>query len=48
MAIVRNNVDESKFNSSAALPYGLRLMDFESTMQDVYDFFYDVNSHRNP
>ena len=21
------------------------MMDFESAMQDVYDFFYDVNSH---
>ena len=25
------------------LPYGLRLRDFEIAMQDVYDFFYDVN-----
>ena len=45
MAIVRNTVDRSKFNQSAKLPYDLRLMDFESTIQDVYDFFYDVNSH---
>ena len=45
MAIVRNAVDRSKFNPSAHLPYDLRIMDFESTMQDVYDFFYDVNSH---
>ena len=45
MAIIRNTVDQSKFNRSAPLPYGLRIMDFESTMQDVYDFFYDVNSH---
>lgn len=45
MAIIRNRVDRSKFNGSAQFPYDLRLMDFESTMQDVYDFFYDVNSH---
>ncbi len=45
MAIVKNTVDRSNFNPSASLPYGLRLMDFESTMQDVYDFFHDVNSH---
>lgn len=45
MAIVRNTVDESRFNPSASLPHGLRIIDFESTMQDVYDFFYDVNSH---
>ena len=45
MAIIRNTVDRSKFNQSAPLPYDLRVMDFESTMQDVYDFFYDVNSH---
>ena len=45
MAIVRKTADRSKFNPSAHLPYDLRIMDFESTMQDVYDFFYDVNSH---
>ena len=25
------------------MPFGLRLKDFEMAMQDVYDFFYDVN-----
>lgn len=29
----------------ASLPYELRIGDFESTIQDVYDFFYDVNSN---
>lgn len=38
-------VDDSKFNSAAVLPYNLRLLDFQSAMQDVYDFFYDVNTH---
>jgi len=36
-------VDGSKFNQSADLPYSLRLKDFELAMQDVYDFFFDVN-----
>lgn len=31
------------FNPAAVLPYELRLADFEMAMQDVYDFFYDVN-----
>ena len=45
MAISRNVVDSSKFNKEAELPYELRHKDFEMAMQDVYDFFYDVNSH---
>ena len=43
--LVRNVPDRSKFNSSCSLPYELRIRDFESAMQDVYDFFFDVNSH---
>jgi hypothetical protein len=38
-------VDASAFNKKAKLPFQLRLKDFEIAMQDVYDFFYDVNSH---
>ena len=45
MAISRNTVDVSKFNPNAALPFELRPQDFQMAMQDVYDFFYDVNSH---
>lgn len=45
MPIERNRVDESKFNRDAVLPYELRLKDFEIAMQDVYDFFYDVNKY---
>lgn len=44
MAILRNNVDGTKFNTAARLPYELRVKDFELAMQDVYDFFYDVNT----
>lgn len=32
-----------EFNKAAVLPYELRLPDFEIAMQDVYDFFHDVN-----
>ena len=31
------------FNQQADLPYELRLLDYEAAMQDVYDFFFDVN-----
>jgi hypothetical protein len=43
--ITRNTVDASKFNLHAVLPYELRLDDFRLAMQDVYDFYYDVNAH---
>jgi hypothetical protein len=36
-------VNSDFFNKRAKLPYGLRLKDFELAMQDVYDFFFDVN-----
>jgi hypothetical protein len=35
----------SKFNQRATLPYQLRIKDFELAMQDVYDFFFDVNTY---
>lgn len=41
--VVRNQADAAGFNRSAVLPFQLRLKDFELAMQDVYDFFYDVN-----
>lgn len=40
----REVVDTAAFNKKANLPFELRLKDFEIAMQDVYDFFYDVNS----
>ena len=43
--LTRNVADPSRFNHSRNLPYELRVRDFESAMQDVYDFFFDVNSH---
>jgi hypothetical protein len=33
-----------KFNPAPVLPYNLRSLDFQSAMQDVYDFFFDVNN----
>ena len=45
IAVVRNKADLASFNEQAILPYELRLQDFQMAMQDVYDFFYDVNSH---
>ncbi|MBM2851206.1 MAG: hypothetical protein HW418_4148 [Anaerolineales bacterium] len=43
MPVKRNTIAASNFNQFAQLPYELRLDDFKSAMQDVYDFFYDVN-----
>ena len=47
MPITRNEVDAAGLNKSAALPFQLRLQDVQMAMQDVYDFFFDVNSHLN-
>lgn len=43
--LIRQAVDLSKFNPDFGYPYELRQIDFESAMQDVYDFFHDVNTH---
>jgi hypothetical protein len=45
MAITRSSVDRKHLNPDAVLPYNLRLQDFEMAMQDIYDFFHDVNLH---
>lgn len=39
----RESVDAAAFNPAPLLPFELRLKDFELAMQDVYDFFFDVN-----
>ena len=44
MSVIRNTPDASKFNAAASLPYELRLEDFRLALQDVYDFFHDVNT----
>lgn len=45
MPIVRNTVNPTNFNPEIELPYQLRKDDFRSALQDVYDFFHDVNEH---
>jgi len=40
----RNIVNPEKFNPAAELPFELRLKDFELALQDIYDFFFDVNN----
>lgn len=42
--ITRNEVRQDLLNRDLALPFQLRLKDFELAMQDVYDFFFDVNT----
>src|SRR6266403_1762798 len=44
MALTRKTVDSAKFNAKAKLPFELRLEDFSLALQDIYDFFHDVNS----
>jgi hypothetical protein len=44
MSVVRNSLDPAKLNAGVALPFELRLEDFRLAIQDVYDFFFDVNT----
>lgn len=44
MTIKRSAVDYGKFNPAPVLPFNLRIDDVALAMQDVYDFFFDVNS----
>lgn len=43
-SVPRNEIDTARFNRDLALPHELRLQDFQLAVQDVYDFFHDVNS----
>ena len=45
MASAQNRVDPTTFNAAIRFPYELRIEDFSLAMQDVYDFFSDVNGH---
>ena len=45
MPIIRNIVNIQGFNPTAVMPFELRLQDFQMAIQDVYDFFFDVNTH---
>ncbi len=44
MTVSKKVVDRNGFNPDVELPYELRCSDFEHAMQDVYDFFADVNA----
>jgi hypothetical protein len=44
MPITRQTINAADLNPNAILPFELRLDDFRMAMQDVYDFFHDVNS----
>jgi hypothetical protein len=43
MSLHRNSINPRCFNDKALLPFELRLKDFDMAMQDIYDFFYDIN-----
>lgn len=43
VSIKKAQINRTNFNPAVLLPYSLRLADFELAMQDVYDFFHDMN-----
>lgn len=43
VSIRKNTVNQACFTPTPSLPYQLRVEDFALAMQDVYDFFYDMN-----
>jgi hypothetical protein len=43
LTVPREVVKHGGLNQAAVLPFQLRLTDFQAAMQDVYDFFHDVN-----
>lgn len=45
MPVTRNTLDASRFNPLAVLPFELRPDDVRLAVQDVYDFFFDVNTN---
>lgn len=44
MPLKKNTPDAARFNRNLELPFNLRVEDFLMAMQDVYDFFFDVNT----
>ncbi|WP_296000031.1 hypothetical protein [Rugamonas sp.] len=44
MLTTKTAIDTTKFNHDAKLPFELRISDFEHAIQDIYDFFFDVNN----
>lgn len=41
----RAKIERAKFNQERDFPLQLRIADFELALQDVYDFFHDVNTN---
>jgi hypothetical protein len=41
----RSTLHPRGFNEGAALPYGLRVAEINAALNDVYNFFYDVNRY---
>ncbi len=41
--VEKGTSDHGRFNERIELPFNLRLEDFRMALQDVYDFFHDVN-----
>lgn len=44
MPVSKSAVKDTCFNNGATLPFNLRIEDFRVALQDVYDFFFDVNN----
>ena len=44
MSIEKHRADPACFNADAQLPFELRIEDFRIALQDVHDFFHDVNT----
>lgn len=41
--MTKPSISLDSFNRERELPFGLRIIDFQSSMQDIYDFLSDVN-----
>lgn len=43
MPLKKQALDLHAFNDKLEMPFEMRILDFQAAMQDVYDFFFDVN-----
>ena len=43
--VTKSTANSQYFNPAPRLPFNLRVEDIALAMQDIYDFFFDVNSH---
>ncbi len=42
--MIKPTIREDAFNYDRGFPFGLRILDFVASIQDVYDFLFDVNT----